>query len=401
MTTLGEVLFPVLTPAEIYRQLTEGSGPLHINRARMDVQREWSEEEDRANLVASLADLIHTGWQGSASAGAYGAAIPLKERMLENAAKLDRSQDLLSRQIDSFNTAANSVRPVSGPPENSLDDMFPFDTDYDKVVTDYQSDAQHNMVVYREYDGASQYNETNMPQEFDTSARNSGSVSVKAPADTIEVGEPGPGAGEPREGGPREFGGPRESGRHEGGSDPGGPSSGGFPGSSGVVSPGPGGAQTSPNDYRPVTGYSLPSSYPPVGQPSPVSATPGGFVGVPYGGHPGSGGPGGGFGPRGGGGGAGAGGSGPAPGAGRVPGPGVGAGALAAEEAAARRAAQAAAGARPGAGPMGAPLGGGRGKDDEDREHERKVLIESDAEDVFGSDVLTAPQVIGDDEYED
>ena len=49
----------------------------------------------------------------------------------------------------------------------------------------------------------------------------------------------------------------------------------------------------------------------------------------------------------------------------------------------------------------GAPLGAGRGKGDEDDEHKRKVLIEADAEGVFGSDVLTAPQVIGDDEYED
>jgi len=46
-------------------------------------------------------------------------------------------------------------------------------------------------------------------------------------------------------------------------------------------------------------------------------------------------------------------------------------------------------------------MGGGRGKDDEDAEHDRKYLIEADAEDTFGSDVLTAPQVIGDDEYED
>jgi hypothetical protein len=50
---------------------------------------------------------------------------------------------------------------------------------------------------------------------------------------------------------------------------------------------------------------------------------------------------------------------------------------------------------------MGAPTGGGRNKDDEDTEHERKFLIEADAEDTFGSDVLTAPQVIGDDEYEE
>lgn len=78
----------------------------------------------------------------------------------------------------------------------------------------------------------------------------------------------------------------------------------------------------------------------------------------------------------------------------------MGAGALAAEEAAARRAAQAA-GAGPQSGPMGMPAGHGRGKDDEDSEHQRKVLLESDGEAVFGSDVLTAPQVIGDDEYED
>jgi hypothetical protein len=50
---------------------------------------------------------------------------------------------------------------------------------------------------------------------------------------------------------------------------------------------------------------------------------------------------------------------------------------------------------------MGAPVGAGRAKDDEDVERQRKVLTEADAEDAFGSDVLTAPQVIGDDEYED
>lgn len=59
------------------------------------------------------------------------------------------------------------------------------------------------------------------------------------------------------------------------------------------------------------------------------------------------------------------------------------------------------AGTRPGGvGPMGAPVGAGHGKA-EDSEHQRKVLIEADAEDTFGSAVLTAPQGIGDDEYED
>jgi hypothetical protein len=73
-----------------------------------------------------------------------------------------------------------------------------------------------------------------------------------------------------------------------------------------------------------------------------------------------------------------------------------GAGALAAEEVAAQRAA-----ARGGPGMMGATPAGSRGKGDGDEEHQRKILIESDPESLFGSDVLTAPQVIGDDEYED
>jgi hypothetical protein len=49
----------------------------------------------------------------------------------------------------------------------------------------------------------------------------------------------------------------------------------------------------------------------------------------------------------------------------------------------------------------GMPMGGGRGKGDDDEEHTRKVLIEADAESAFGSDALTAPQVIGDDAYEE
>jgi hypothetical protein len=72
---------------------------------------------------------------------------------------------------------------------------------------------------------------------------------------------------------------------------------------------------------------------------------------------------------------------------------------LAAEEAAARRG-LAASTRGGGTGPFGAPMGTGRNQDD-DEEHKRKVLIEADPEGTFGSDVLTAPQVIGDDEYED
>jgi hypothetical protein len=381
-----------MTAQEIYERITRGPGVRSVGFAQDATFDEWRSESDRAERIRGVANTIRSGWQGEASGAAYGAAMPLAESSLEGAAYLQNSHDLLTAQSESFHRVNGDVRPVPPkPPENSIDDKFPFDVDTDKEVTGYQSDVQHNFAVFGEYDNASQYNETNMPQEYHTTSRPGGDVSVQSPPDTIEVGEPEPG-------GPGDSGGPGEPGGASGdGSHPGGPAAGDVPrGPAGVPS---GGSQTSPSDYRPPPPVS--SLYSPVGQ-APVS---GGFVGgVPVGGYSG-----GGFGPRGGEssggrprGSAGGGGSpgGVRGGAGLGPGVGAGAGALAAEEAAARRAAQAAAaGAKPGA--MGAPIGAGRNKDDEDAEHQRKILIEADAEDTFGSDVLTAPQVIGDDEYED
>ncbi|MBB4906602.1 hypothetical protein [Actinophytocola algeriensis] len=399
-----------VTADDIYRWLKEGPGAESLDLAQNATQHEMERENQRADQIMLLSNAIQAGWQGEAGGRAYSAVSPLAEYALRGADQLRVSQDLLSRQSASFVDAANRVRPVpEKPPENSLTDAFPFDTDIDKDTADYQSAAQNNFAVFRDYDGASSYNETHMPQEYNTTNRATGDVTVTPPADTIEVGDSGPRSGGPGEhsGGPGNYSGygagpsGYPGGPGSGGPAAGGPSTGG--GHPGTVPSG--GQQTTPNDYRPSPQppYSYPPSYPPVHRPSPVSADPGNYTGgAPYGG--------GGFGPRGGGGGGGGGyGSGPGGGGPRGfgptpgPGPGAAAGAVAAEEAAARRAAQAAAGIRPGGagGPVGAPMGAGRGKDDEDTEHERKILIETDAEETFGSDILTAPQVIGDDEYED
>lgn len=390
-----------VTADDIYRWLKEGPGADSLNLAQNATRREMERENQRADQIMALSSAIQAGWQGEAGGRAYSAATPLAEHALRGADQLRVSQDLLSRQSASFADAANRVQPVpENPPENALDDAFPFDNDIDKQTQDYQSAAQNNFAVFREYDGASSYNETHMPQEYNTTNRSTGDITVTPPADTIEVGDAGPRTGDPGGPGGDYSGGPGNHSGYSGGQS--GPSAvGDYPG---TVSSG--GQQTSPNDYRPSPQppYSYPPPYTPAPRPSPVSADPGNFTGgVPYGGYQSGGGSGGGgFGPRGGGGAPGGGsprGFGPTPG----PGPGAAAGALAAEEAAARRAAQAAAGIRPGAaaGPMGAPMGAARNKDDEDTEHERKILIETDAEETFGSDVLTAPQVIGDDEYED
>jgi hypothetical protein len=418
-------MFGFLTPQEIYEQLTGGPGSTRLDDAREKTRSEWGQQEDRAHQITRLGEKIRIGWQGQASDAAFGAALPLAQVALQGADQLDTAQDLLSRQSGSFHRAANEVRPMPPqPPDNPLADMIPFETDLDREVKAYQADAQHNMQVFEGYDNASSYNETNMPKEYSTINHAGGTISVKpSGGDTggDSGGDSGGDGSRPRTSEPGNFGGPGSGGPGSSG----GPGGVGGPGGAPVGGPVPGGSpgsgpqQTSPSDVRPGAPG---GGFPPAGFPQSPAAQQGGSGGAfPGGGFapgaggfgPGSGGSGsgGGFGGRGGGfgGGAGAGSAG-GPGAGgaggsgsRGVGPGAGAGALAAEEAAARRGGiGGAAGARGGAGmsPMGA-MGGGRGQGDDDSEHDRKYLVEEDAESVFGSDALTAPQVIGDDEYED
>ncbi|MFC4852293.1 hypothetical protein [Actinophytocola glycyrrhizae] len=402
-----------MSPHAIYEYFATGRGTGALDDAQAATRTEWEAEDERAHLIRKQGELIRSGWQGAASDGAFGAAQPLAESALEGAALLSRAEDLLDRQSGSFHRAANSVTPVpEEPPGMDLNDPMVVFTDYEAEVKAYQADAHHNMEIYRGYDGASEYNQTNMPAEYSTVNHAGGTISVTsddgrsaATGDFIEVREheePGNGSES----------GPYNGSGWPGGSPVSGPPVSGPPVSGPVPNPSLPPQQTTPSDYVPPA-INTPGGPPPAAfHPAPAPGQAGFVPGLPGGGFTGGapGGPearGGTYGPgaRGGAYGGGAGGNaGPGAGArGGVPGPGAGTGAIAAEEAAARRAAAAAA-ARGGAaaGPMGgAPMGAGRGKGDEDDEYKRKVLIETDAEGLFGSDELTAPQVIGDDEYED
>lgn len=406
---MGKLTGAGMSPHQIYEYLTNGPGTGMLDEAQAATRILWAKEEERADLIRKQAELIRNGWQGAASDGAFGAAQPLAASALSGADQLSLAEDLLDRQSGSFHRAANSVRPV--PPEpprmDMLDTMAPF-VDFEKEVKAYQADAQHNIEVFRGYDNASEYNQTNIPAQYSTISHSGGDISVTTDdarrggtGDFIDVAnyEPprsGDDSGERGNPGGRPPGGtPNESpiGEPAGGSPVSGPPQGAQPP-----------RQTSPSDFAPPSvnapGLPLPSN-----QPTHTGPTPGGLVaGPPLSGFPGSGT--GEPGARGGSAGRGAPGTGVRgglPGAGvpsTGPGPGSGVGAIAAGEAAARRAAAAAAARGTGPGVMGgAPVAPGRGKDDE--EHQRKILIEVDPESTFGSEILTAPQVIGDDDYED
>lgn len=390
-----EKLTRPLSAHDIYEYLTTGDGTSLLDEAQAATRSEWDAEEHRADLIRKQSDLIRDGWEGSVGDAASGAVDPIASEGLVGVVHLAQAKEFLDRQSGAFHQARNSVVPVSQePPEMDIVDMMTPFSDYEQQVTDYQSEVQHNIDVFRTYDEASGFHEVGMG-DYQVSDQSGGDISV-----TSDDGRPDDTGGD--HGDVREVV-DREQPRGESGPPVGGRVQ---PGSDSTDMPG----ATAPAARSPLTttpsGFAPPSVIGP-GQSSPVQPTPTGpapgasVAGLPVGGYPGGG--------TGGPGARGAYGGGP--GAGRVPGGGIrpgvpgagpGVGALAAEEAAARRAASAAAARGAGSGMMGgAPVGGGRGKGDDDEEHRRKVLIEEDVEGVFGSDVLTAPQVIGDDAYED
>jgi hypothetical protein len=384
-----------------------------LDEAQAATRAEWVKEDERADLIRRQTELIQSGWQGAASEGALGATQPLVTSALIGAVRLGQAQDLLDRQSGSFHQAKNSVRPVPPqPPEmDILDALSPF-SDYDQQLKDYQTDALHNIDVFRGYDSASEVNQTAMPTEYTTITQSGGDISV-ANDDEPRSGD-GTHLDSTDDEQPRRAGGPPRGGADTGPVS--GPPTGGTD-TSPVSRPPTGGTDTSPFG-GPPPGRPLVGTPPPTGPRQPQQTTPNDFVSpqsnpIPAAlpGPSSSGGvsgpPAGGFyadsyGPRGVGTGSGPGSRGFGPGVReRGLGAGPGTGAIATEEAAARRVGAVAATRSGGGGMMGAPVGAGRGRSDDDEEHKRKVLIEADAEGLFGSDELTAPQVIGDDEYED
>lgn len=229
----------------------------------------------------------------------------------------------------------------------------------------------------------------------------------------VKPHKPGPGGG----GDNHTFSGGGGTGSGGGGSLGGGGGTGGGTGGGGGLGSGGGGGTGGGTVSQPKPGATVGTSpqfaggtgVPPGGLPgqggfnSGANRAPGGGFGgagaFPPGAMPMGGGFGGGFGAdtvRGGSGFGGAGGFGPR-GSGGMPGSAggaTGAGAAAAEQAALRGGAAA---GRGGSGAMGGPMAGGRGANGEgDGEHKANAyLVEPDADEIFGTDQLTAPPVIG------
>ncbi|WP_328605450.1 DUF1269 domain-containing protein [Amycolatopsis sp. NBC_00345] len=351
---------------------------------------------DRVTQIDQLNKNMDAAWQGGGATAAQAGAHPLGIWLDASAGNLQKSHTYLNTQVESFGTVHKSVQEIAKDPPSAgfLDGVNPF-SDKDDQINKYNEVGKANVQAYTNYYNASGTNAGGLPQYQAWTGNN--------------LSNP-PGGG---------------------GKFPGGPGSGGGGGFNGAGGGGGGGSFTPPNigntppkfDTKVPTG-NLPNGPGHIGDPTsnlPTGYTPGSDTTsassyVPPSLDPSSFGPGGGssFGPGGGGGGGfgpGGGGAGSGSGIGGMAGfgpggfggggamTGAGGGAGVGEGGAGGIRGGAAGGGtagRAGASGMGGMGGGGKGgKGPGDEDHETKYLVEEDPNELFGSDELTVPPVIG------
>ncbi|WP_244194656.1 hypothetical protein [Amycolatopsis echigonensis] len=385
-----------ITAYQIYQALKNGSTS-SLETGKGDANTLKGLHSNRANAIDALNNRMSSAWQGNAAGAAQGGANALKMWHEDSAKNLGTSQTFITHQIDAFHDVHGKVQELpKDPPQMKWYDHQPF-SDKDKEIDKYNQDSQTNVQAYTAYYNASSQNAGGMPQYNVWQGNNisDGTDPGKygnGPGGTGPGGTGGfsggpggvPGGFKPPTSNPSKFDPPKYTPPKTDPSKfdppkyppPGGPGRTGDP------------RFNPPGDGTTTSGWTPPSTNPPTFDPSTFGPSGGGGAGFgPNGGGAGAGGA---FGA----GGFGVGGFGPG---------GSGSGAMAGEASGGaagglRAGAGAGAGAagRPGASGMGGMGGGGKGgKGEDDAEHQTKYLLEEDGNDIFGSDQMTVPPVIG------
>src|SRR5262245_15419555 len=139
-----------LTAAEIYDQLTHGEGPENLADAGQSADDLSKRLHDRAEQITRLSVKTSAGWKGDAGDAATDATKALALASLDEGTQLGLARDAVTDQIDAFQRAKNSVKPVS-PAKPELTDahiagmLTGAGPNYFTDLTRWQTDSQHNI----------------------------------------------------------------------------------------------------------------------------------------------------------------------------------------------------------------------------------------------------------------
>ena len=357
-----------------------------------------------SDRVLDVARTFESAWTGQSAQAANAHVTKIGHVLDSTSAALDANSGNVSSVASNFDYTKNSlVRLPSPPPEASFwDKAAPWDTDTENAVKKYNADAQRNLELYNNYATSTQQQGSALQSDYgELGTFDGGDITLaKDPvASPAGHGTSGPATGSPHQQQLHQQAGPPPSSVAPPSGSPSNPPPVTVPvghGTSGSPGPEVGGQGTSTAGYVPPAtppgggaGSSLPfgtlagSNTPNTANPSPYavggfgysggvgSSSPGAGSGVRM---PGESGPGGG-----------------GPGGGRRT--GARGGGAAEETVRGGSAASGRAGDRSSSSPGGMAQGGRGGKTEEDREHERKYVVDEDG--LFDEDGKTVDPVTG------
>ncbi|MEV7092874.1 hypothetical protein AB0M80_08490 [Amycolatopsis sp. NPDC051045] len=151
---------------DIWEKITTGPGPGSIESGQSAASRLKGAYSERLGTIDTLAKEMDAAWTGSGAEAAQNAgAHPLRVWMEDSGTKLTDSDKYLGEQHSAFTTVHAQVQPVpKDPPKNNLlNAVTPWTTDTDRAIRDYNAKGQANVDAFNTYYKASNDNGQKMP----------------------------------------------------------------------------------------------------------------------------------------------------------------------------------------------------------------------------------------------
>lgn len=152
---------------QIYQMVSQGAGPDGLNQAA-DVSKDAGTRiQALGDELRRLTSEMQTTWQGKASDRAAQAVRPIEEALQRAQETLHQADASLRTQAQSYSRLRQVVMPMATehPPELTLfDEITPWDTDNELARKEWFKADANNRRVYAEYATATGQNQAMLPQ---------------------------------------------------------------------------------------------------------------------------------------------------------------------------------------------------------------------------------------------
>ncbi|MFB9684731.1 hypothetical protein [Amycolatopsis plumensis] len=151
---------------DIWEKITTGPGAGSIESGQSAANRLRGAYAERLGTIDALAKEMDAAWTGGGAEAAQNAgAHPLRVWMEDSGTKLTDSDKYLGEQHNAFTTVHAQVQQVpKDPPKNNLlNAITPWTTDTDRAIRDYNAKGQANVDAFNTYYKASNDNGQKMP----------------------------------------------------------------------------------------------------------------------------------------------------------------------------------------------------------------------------------------------